>query len=794
MPTIPTNTLCPTCRSLNLRPDTFLETGWTYPTSLQYATIWDNHDNEADARPNRIDFDNTESEGVNTTTNNTTSNDADADVDVDTDFASLNQRLPTTPLKNVLNKEGDNEVPYKYRVLGSLGDIRQSALGCPLCHAVLHAAQLAEARSAGLKFAETDQCLLRFDFKDIETGEGVDSTEIPSESVSRPGITGGECSEASATAQGSGYYECTLNIGTEPPISIYPVFEEGKSEFAWFGGRRIEAEIDYGLVKRWLSSCDTLHPACSEEKQEIDVSLVERIRVIDVVNGCLTMVNVSATRFVALSYVWGDAATLKVTTKNIDEFQTPGALTKQAEQLPNTTKDAMHVVRELGLQYLWTDSLCILQDDVREMAPALRRMDLIYAAAYFTIVAADGRSVAAGLAGCNPDRRRQVPPLFRYSDEMQLLVVLETLPDVLHLCVWSTRLWTLQEALMSRRLLLFTAQGMHFTCSSLRWSEDLKALSETQPPPWKHAHEQMFDFRANLMARDRESIGEVYHIWNMEQWMTMVAESSSRQLGFGWDIENATAGMIAQLEAFYQTKNLYGLPECVLEESLSWSPMKAGTLRRRRNADNEPVHPTWSWSGWVGETDWLVGAQDIEPSEDMGTQLSISKLSKLDAAPVPLAAHSPDATRTLQETFPYLHILTQTTTLWVSKQVESPEFFRELLSFAWGVRTVQNEIRTGIYPILTEQSSPVLAGSLIIDSTDLCSEDETFECRFVQIYSKPQKHGYGKHANQAFYNVLAIKEVGVLENGIPLVERIGHGRILLSETRDLWKQETVSLQ
>ena len=31
--------------------------------------------------------------------------------------------------------------------------------------------------------------------------------------------------------------------------------------------------------------------------------------------------------------------------------------------LPQTFKDAVHVVRSIGVRYLWIDSLCIIQDD-----------------------------------------------------------------------------------------------------------------------------------------------------------------------------------------------------------------------------------------------------------------------------------------------------------------------------------------------------------------------------------------------------------------------------------------------
>ena len=718
----------------------------------------------------------------------------------------LDRRLPATPQKNLFDEEGDPRwtVPFKFREFGLLEEVRSRATrGCSLCQLVIHASQLLETskakRHAGSKAqpshtSDKSQCKTRFDFKDIENGVGVEEiNDIPKARATRKEPTKPSRSQSSITAQENGYYECTLSIGPEFSVSVCPLLARDTSDFAWFGGRLIQPEIDYSLVEQWLSSCDTLHPACNEENNKIDFSLVERLRVIDVIDGCLTEISVPGSKFVALSYVWGDAPTLKVTTESLKQLEEPGALDIRGEQVPNTTRDAIHVVRKLGLRYLWTDSLCILQDDIQEMAPQLRRMDLIYAAAYFTIVAADGANVAAGLPGSNPQRERQVPLPFNYSEEMQLLLILTTLPEVLLKCPWSTRLWTLQEALMSRRLLLFTATGLHFTCSSLSWSENLKATSETQPPPWKHVNENMFHFRGSLAAKDSTPTPTIDSMWDMEEWMTMIMESSERKLGFEWDVENATAGLVSQLETFYQTRNLYGMPECMLLECLYWSPMPPGSLRRRKDAAGSPLHPTWSWGGWVGEVSWPGGVvQDVQSRED--TQFSICKLSTLDAEPTPLAKGGPDSSRALQEAFPYLHVSARMMALSVNKRLDAPESIQELQPFAWFSVLPEGVSKVGVYLASTRQDPPMSAGSIVFDSMTSCPDEDPFECHFLQIYPKPQTLGVGRHAGQSFYNVLAIRPIKVLDDGTVFAERIGHGRILLSETEGMWIRKTVILR
>ncbi len=55
----------------------------------------------------------------------------------------------------------------------------------------------------------------------------------------------------------------------------------------------------------------------------------------------------------------------------------------------------MELIRQLGEQYLWVDSLCIVRDDDVERHDQLERMGSIYANAYMTIVAAGGPHSAA---------------------------------------------------------------------------------------------------------------------------------------------------------------------------------------------------------------------------------------------------------------------------------------------------------------------------------------------------------------------------------------------------------------
>jgi hypothetical protein len=120
----------------------------------------------------------------------------------------------------------------------------------------------------------------------------------------------------------------------------------------------------------------------------------ESIRLIDVDREKIIAGSTDRTRYVALSYVWGEhkmgwemPQSLKAAVRT-DEY---GVETIELPDiLPYTIRDAIEVTRRLGYHYLWVDSLCIVQDDDHERHAQINMMDEIYSNASLTIAAASG--------------------------------------------------------------------------------------------------------------------------------------------------------------------------------------------------------------------------------------------------------------------------------------------------------------------------------------------------------------------------------------------------------------------
>jgi Heterokaryon incompatibility protein (HET) len=116
---------------------------------------------------------------------------------------------------------------------------------------------------------------------------------------------------------------------------------------------------------------------------------------------------------------------LRTLRDNVEKLEEPGALKLPEfyDKIPWTIQDAIQTVRDIGLRYLWVDSLCIVQDDTSgEKAEAISKMDLVYGAAFVTIVAATGDNADAGLPGVRPGTRGYRQPIEELMPSLRLAV------------------------------------------------------------------------------------------------------------------------------------------------------------------------------------------------------------------------------------------------------------------------------------------------------------------------------------------------------------------------------------
>ncbi len=146
------------------------------------------------------------------------------------------------------------------------------------------------------------------------------------------------------------------------------------------------------------------------------------------------------------------------------------------EQLPKTIRDAISVTKGLGFKYLWVDRLCIVQDDRQDWEDQASQMCDIYERATLTL-AALGDSDSSGLypkddkmplllncgteAGDDLGMMHVARPV--YTKETLSATILD---DELRESRWAKRGWTLQERILSRRVVYF-GERLSWECHEL---------------------------------------------------------------------------------------------------------------------------------------------------------------------------------------------------------------------------------------------------------------------------------------------------------------------------------------
>ncbi|RMY12857.1 hypothetical protein D0866_14157 [Hortaea werneckii] len=132
--------------------------------------------------------------------------------------------------------------------------------------------------------------------------------------------------------------------------------------------------------------------------------------------------------------------------------------------LPRTYRQAVYLARQLGINHVWIDALCIVQDDNEDWQRESSRMAEIYSGAYIVFVAAAAADVEGGL-DISADLKD-----WRHLTEHQVRAgsmwvrFKDHKSDVCAFLPISTRAWTYQERRLAKRCLIFGESEVVWEC------------------------------------------------------------------------------------------------------------------------------------------------------------------------------------------------------------------------------------------------------------------------------------------------------------------------------------------
>lgn len=340
---------------------------------------------------------------------------------------------------------------------------------------------------------------------------------------------------------------------------------------------------------------------------DVGTSMHEGLRLVESTPG-------SRGKYITLSHCWGISrhftttkATIQARKECID-FQ----------ELPKTFQDAVEVTRYLGIRYLWIDSLCICQDDVREWERESANMGSIYSNAYLCISAS---RAAEDEDGCFSERstRQYVSIQSGYMGSIYHGALAFTLRA--EKAAWSEewhsfrgeplnkRGWALQERFLAPRMLHFASDQMYFECL-----EEFKSEDGYQ---WKDRHHKL-EFGRNPEPDNRRQ--DLYK--GSPNWYRLVEEYCMKQLSFPSDKLPALSGLAHQFErAVTRDKYVAGLWKESLLEGICWQSVASSRLDLSIPAYRAP---SWSWASYDGPVAF-VGYLGEPPS---GTERKIRELWK----------------------------------------------------------------------------------------------------------------------------------------------------------------------
>ena len=342
-------------------------------------------------------------------------------------------------------------------------------------------------------------------------------------------------------------------------------------------------------AQKWLEHCEKAHGRC-----KLNASGQYPDRILDISRNQVKLREVVGldSRYACLSHCWGSCQPLRTTLSTLPSHKRG----IEWHTLPKTFQDVITLLRRMHIEYVWIDSLCIVQDDEDDWKTEAAKMGDIYAGAFVTIAATQGRDSRNGLYSLAPGANKSIA--FQCPDpngQQHTLHVRLMLEHGLHVGVSDTsfderhpllgRGWVYQERLLSPRVLHFGAAELIWECREASFCECAQAQGQHSV----FLEKLEYHGRKGGIYPSRDSL--------VGCWRKMVVDYTTLNFTFEKDALVAMMGLAREMQTFRRGAYLCGLWEDSLIGDLLW---ESG---RRRIPDTWQA-PSWSWASCVGSVNY----------------------------------------------------------------------------------------------------------------------------------------------------------------------------------------------
>lgn len=361
------------------------------------------------------------------------------------------------------------------------------------------------------------------------------------------------------------------------------------SLFGWEDRSSEQRKLEFhppAKISRALEQCAKYHRRSCRVSTEappptrlLDVGLTSgEVRLVET-----ELLHTPVQKYNCLSHCWGTQQPLETTRENYLQHLTSIAW----DSIPKTFQDAIQLTRDLGVQFLWIDSLCIIQHDEEDWGRESAKMCTVYGNTYLTIAATSSSDCHGGLQYW---KNRELFKVIGFTvNKTPLSISLIALPTAGR-CKEDTPLlyrgWALQERMMSPRVVHFLPAGVALECNRGRLAEFVASRLNSESISKRSYHES---------------------IMKSSLWRDLIRTYCQSAVSYPSDKFPAISGLVQHIAPHrVGARYLAGLWSDSLILDLLWKREHRADYCTGTKGVKPWRAPSWSWAAGDGEIRFLT--------------------------------------------------------------------------------------------------------------------------------------------------------------------------------------------